>query len=374
LQTNHQDRLTQVLGAGIESFDIPEDQFRVAEEAYEAACEFLRDYWPDDGIGGALYPQGSMRLGTVTALIHRRDEYDLDMVCRHDLDPSQIEPEALKADVGDALEHFVKARPDLFLTLDDEGRRCWTFVHDHLPFHMDVLPAIPNADADADADADGNGNGIKITDKKAHEWLPSAPTDYAKWFLDIQHDEWKAGAIRIAESRQMDVERLPSRAFKTTLQRTVQALKRHRDIYFIDDHDNRPTSIIITTLAALSYETGGDLFGVLRHVVGEMADHIEVNFGKYVIANPVELGENFADRWAWHPIRAQRFFEWLEAAKRDFAAIGNARHTDDVLAHTALALGKGAADAAQYSIGSVTRPVRTTTVATRVPAGRDRFA
>ncbi|MDQ1295619.1 MAG: uncharacterized protein QG608_3504, partial [Actinomycetota bacterium] len=31
-----------------------------------------------------------MRLGTVTRLIHRNDEYDLDMVCRHDLDKSQI--------------------------------------------------------------------------------------------------------------------------------------------------------------------------------------------------------------------------------------------------------------------------------------------
>jgi hypothetical protein len=236
---------------------------------------------------------------------------------------------------------------------------------------MDILPAIPKADAQSEP----KPNGIWVTDKKASSWLPSAPIDYAEWFLDIQRDEWKAGAIRIAESRQMDVERLPPHAFKTTLQRTVQALKRHRDIYFTDDLANRPTSIIITTLAAYAYEPGGDLFGVLRHVVGHMADHIEVNFGRYVIANPVEMGENFADRWSWHPIRAKRFFQWLEAAQRDFAAIGNARHTDDVLARTALALGKGAADAAHYAIDSVTRPAHATTVATtRVPAGRDRFA
>lgn len=183
-----------------------------------------------------------------------------------------------------------------------------------------------------------------------------------------------AGALRIAESRQMDVEHLPQRVFKTTLQRTVQALKRHRDIYFTGDLGNRPASIIITTLAALSYEPGGDLFGVLRHVVGHMADHIEISFGRYVIANPVEEKENFADRWAWHPIRARRFFQWLEAAQHDFAEIGNARHSDDLLGRTALALGKKAADAAQHAIDSVTRPARTATVTTRVPAGRDRFA
>jgi hypothetical protein len=365
---NREDRLIQVLGAGIESFDIPEDQFQVAKQTYDAACDFLRDYWPDDGTGGALYPQGSMRLGTVTALVHRRDEYDLDMVCRHDLDPSQIEPEALKADVGDALEHFLKERPDLSLALDDEGRRCWTFVHNQLPFHMDVLPAIPNADADA------KPHELKITDTNASKWLPSSPIAYADWFLKIQRDEWMAGALRIAESRQMDVEHLPQHLFKTTLQRTVQALKRHRDIYFIDDRDNRPASIIITTLAALSYEPGGDLFDVLRHVVEHLDDHIEVNFGRYVIANPVEERENFADRWLWHPVRADRFYEWLEAARHDFAEIGNATHTDDLLARTALALGKKAADAAQYVIDTVTRPARTTTVTTRVPAGPYRFA
>nr|WP_232533716.1 hypothetical protein [Plantactinospora sp. KBS50] len=139
---NRDDQLTRVLGAGIESFDIPEDQFRVAKTAYKAACDFLSTYWSASGTGEAPYPQGSMRLGTVTALIHRRDEYDLDMVCRHDLDRSQIDPEGLKADVGDALEEFVKERPDLKLTLDDGPssttccRFIWTFCP---PYPMQTL-------------------------------------------------------------------------------------------------------------------------------------------------------------------------------------------------------------------------------------------
>ncbi|SCL26245.1 hypothetical protein GA0070624_3268 [Micromonospora rhizosphaerae] len=363
---NRDDQLTQVLGAGIESFDIPEDQFKVAEFAYKAACDFLSTYWSGSGTGGALYPQGSMRLGTVTALIHRHDEYDLDMVCRHDLELSQIDPEDLKADVGDALENFVKEHPELRLTLDDEGRRCWTFVHDLLPFHMDVLPAIPNAAAEP--------NGIWATDTEGSRWHPSAPTDYADWFLGVLHDEWLAGAIRIAESRQMDVEQLPRNAFKTTLQRTVQALKRHRDIYFSDDPSNRPSSIIITTLAARSYEPGGDLFNVLHHVVHQMPDHVESRFGRYVIANPVEPDENFADRWIGHPVRARRFFEWLEAAQRDFTAIGDAHDTGDMLDQTALALGIRAARAAEQAVATGTTARRSAMIATRVPAGSDRFA
>ncbi|NJC13054.1 hypothetical protein F4558_002880 [Micromonospora profundi] len=366
MNMSHDDQLARVLGAGIESFDIPEDQFLVAEATCKAACGFLRDYWADSESGGALYPQGSMRLGTVTALIHRRDEYDLDMVCRHDLDKSEISRADLKADVGEALKHFAKEYPELGLTLDDEGRRCWTFQHDTLPFHMDILPAIPNPKVEP--------NGIWVTDTEAAKWHPSAPIEYADWFLDIQYDEWKAGAFKIAEKRQMDIEALPRRFFKTTLQRTVQALKRHRDIFFTDDLGNRPSSIIITTLAAQSYEPRGGLFNVLHHVVEQMPTHVDYKFGKHVIANPVEPGENFADRWIGHPARARRFFEWIEAALRDFTAIANAQHTDDVLARTARALGPSPAAAAHHALSASPSLTRQYAVATAVPAGNDRFA
>jgi hypothetical protein len=84
---------------------------------------------------------------------------------------------------------------------------------------------------------------------------------------------------------------------------------------------------------------------------------------------PVALG-----RWVGHPTRARRFFEWLAAALRDFTAIGDARHTDDMLARTALALGTRAADAAEHSLGGSTQAARPIVVATRLPAGSDRFA
>jgi hypothetical protein len=269
--TNRDEQLTAILGAGIDSLDIPEDQFLVAETAYETASDFLREYWADSDTGGAMYPQGSMRLGTVTRLIHRNDEYDLDMVCRHDLDKSQITQAALKADVGEALEQFTKAHPESGLELDDEGRRCWTFKHKALPFHLDVLPALPNPKAP--------DTGILVTDTEAFRWHPSDPLGYADWFLRRQHEEWVVGMQHVAVHKQMEVKSLPQRAFKTTLQRAVQALKRHRDIYFAKDLKNRPASIIITTLAARSYEPGGSLFEVLCHVVQKMPELVEGGLG-----------------------------------------------------------------------------------------------
>jgi hypothetical protein len=125
---NHDDQLTQVLGAGIESFDIPEDQFKVAEFACKAACDFLSTYWSDSGTGGALYPQGSMRLGTVTALIHRHDEYDLDMVCP--ARPREVADRSggPQADVGDARRRLHRSTlPDH--RISQRNRSVWCHIH-----------------------------------------------------------------------------------------------------------------------------------------------------------------------------------------------------------------------------------------------------
>jgi hypothetical protein len=349
--TNRDEELTAILGAGIDSLDIPEDQYLVAEAAYKAASAFLRDYWVASDAGGAMYPQGSMRLGTVTRLIHRKDEYDLDMVCRHDRATSAISQSGLKADVGEALDQFVKAHPEYGLTLDAEGRRCWTFKHKSLPFHLDVLPALPDPAAAP--------NGILVTDTEAFRWHPSAPIDYAEWFLDRQHAEWRSGAKEIALRKNMDVEALPRRVYRTTLQRTVQALKRHRDIFFDKDLKNRPASVIITTLAARAYEPGGgNLFEVLSHVVAKMPELVERQIGAYVISNPVSPKENFADRWKGHPGRAKRFFEWMERAQLDFAAIGESDGVDAVITKAAAALGNDVALAAQRVFGEGLRTMR----------------
>jgi len=52
-----------------------------------------------------------------------------------------------------------------------------------------------------------------------------------------------------------------------------------------------------------------------------MERHIGRNAnGDYYIPNPVNPGENFADRWANEPKKAQRFFDWLRAVKATYSA------------------------------------------------------
>lgn len=147
----------------------------------------------------------------------------------------------------------------------------------------------------------------------------------------------------------MDIADVPDWAVKTTLQRTVQALKRHRDICFTHDLEDRPASVIITTLAGRAYRGGGSLYEVLLNVTATMPTLVQEQNGIYIVANPVQPKENFADRWQRHPRRAQRFFEWVEQAHADFAGIGSEHGVDTVLEKVAKAFGGRAAERAAGS-------------------------
>jgi hypothetical protein len=79
---------------------------------------------------------------------------------------------------------------------------------------------------------------------------------------------------------------------------------------------------------------------------------VEMQNGIYVVSNPVQPKENFADRWRSHPRRATRFFEWAEHAAADFSGLGQTRGLDAVLEKMALTFGDRPAEHAQQVAGS----------------------
>ena len=340
MYTSLDQQLNELLHTSIESLDISDAEYRRAVSRYEAVGESLAEYWGEEDPGGEVYPQGSMRLGTVTRIIHRNDEIDIDLVARRDLHPSSITQAKLKEDTGDGLDLFVKSDPEGHPS-KKEGKRCWTLLYDG--FHVDVLPALP--------DSEDGETGILITDTEFRPWPQSNPIGYANWFHTVMRDEWLAKRAVLAK-RGIDVAEVPDWSVKTTLQRTVQALKRHRDIYFTDSLADRPASVIITTLAAHAYRGGGSLYEVLLGVTAAMPSLVQLVNGVYAVPNPVQEKENFADRWKTHPDRARRFFEWAEQAQTDFAAIGSERGVDTVLEKMARVFGERAAQRAEQVAGS----------------------
>jgi hypothetical protein len=110
---------------------------------------------------------------------------------------------------------------------------------------------------------------------------------------------------------------VPAWRVRTPLHRVVQVLKRHRDVMFAADADDKPPSSLIITLAARAYAGQTDLLTATLEVVEAMPRLIERRGDRYWVENPVCDGENFADKWNDYPQRRRKFIGWYEQIARD---------------------------------------------------------
>ena len=327
--------------------DIPPGKYQDAVDRYQAVGRWLEDgEYPGCPGELSIYPQGSFRLGTVVRPIRDGIEacYDIDLVCEMPLRTDQSTPQAVKSMVGERLrEHGTYKK-----LLDSEGRRCWTLEYaeqDGVGFHLDVLPAVPG----------GNGllsTALAITNKNSsgYSWSASDPRGYGVWF---DGKNATAFAHAVAEQKQdiqrrasliyASIDKVPDQLVRTPLQRSIQLMKRHRDLRF--NHQERidyaPISIIITTLAAHLYGSEPDVYSALSGIVRKLQAHAALVEGKAIdrplaamgliqrrpdgtwyIGNPVNPAENFADRWHEdNHARARAFFSWVDALQEDLLNI-----------------------------------------------------
>ncbi len=328
-----------------ESLDIPPSKYKIAVERYTAVGHWLDA--PDSPLKPyrpRVYPQGSLRLGTVVRPVAqgREAEYDVDLVCCLDAAHSGVEPRQLKHLVGDRLKNNATYRR----MLDKEGRRCWTLNYaesDDVGFHLDALPSVPGGHPAIQSlvrlgvDVAVAQLAIGITERRgenAYVWLPggSNPEGYARWF-DSKNVVSRARVALVQKQRLFEANRaiyesvqdVPDALVRSPLQRVIQLLKRHRDVRFAGHQleDEKPISMIITTLAAQAYLGELDVASSLAAVLERMDDFaasgiIEKQQGRWYIPNPVNPAENFADRWNEPGSRrADAFFQWVAWARQD---------------------------------------------------------
>jgi hypothetical protein len=318
------------------NIDISETEYKKAVESYQAVGSWLSDkqsilknYNPE------ILPQGSFLLGTTVKPINDNDQLDVDLVCRLEGKNPDWAQFNLKKIVGDRL----KAHGKYCQMLDKEGRRCWTLNYaDVSNYHMDILPSLVSQGhkeilekAFSKIDfQDYDQAAIRITDKLESNyftetnpkyWNKSNPFGYAVWFQQRCNISLTK-TVLLSES----INPIPRfQDQKLPLQRVVQLLKRHRDIMFNGDED-KPISIIITTLASKAYQKEVDVISALNNVVDRMELFIEDRFSsKYNrnikwIYNPINSEENFADKWPENPKKEQNFYSWLKRVKTDLAS------------------------------------------------------
>ena len=318
-------RLNRILIDLAAELDVPPSKYREATEHYKAVGAWLD---ADDSelarYQPSIYPQGSFALGTAVKPLGD-EEYDVDTVCLLQLTSDQVTQTQLKDLVGDRLKH-PQSRYKHMVDPRDGGRRCWTIRYaDKSKFHLDVLPAIPDSHfwlLALGVPEEWAETAICLTDRTTwsdpySEWPRSNPKGYIAWFKDrMRVSLEKAKRFRAMEIR-AQVEEIEDFDVRTPLQRLIQILKRHRDVRYNGDED-KPISIIITTLAAQAYNNEADLAEAVLDVVPRMRAYIEKRDGAWWVPNPVNPEENFADKWTENPRKAWLFFEWLDEIEQEY--------------------------------------------------------
>jgi len=315
--------------------EIPPSHYQRAVDRFNSLGDWLdRPQSKVAALDPRVYSQGSFRYGTVIRPLLQREEYDLDLVCEIALQKDGVTQRQVKDLVGDEVKSYADAYN--FSEPAEEKRRCWRLKYAvEVSFHMDILPSIPEDPltihelAQAAVAPRLAAMAVAITDKThanydaiAKRWPSSNPRGYATWFED-QMRGVAAPRQRELVARRVyaSVEAVPVYAWRTPLQRSIQVLKRHRDVMFAGSPNFKPISMIITTLAARAYQGESDLKRALTTIVARMPEFVQSSRPR--VENPVNRAEDFADQWAQDPLYEQNFWAWHRQVSDDFANLGD---------------------------------------------------
>lgn len=333
--TYNKEQVSEILNDLAESIDIPPSKYKEAKEHYEAVGKWLDAKDSDlSRYVPQVYPQGSFALGTAVRPLGE-DEYDVDAVCLLSrLTADDITQKQLKEIVGARLKH-PGSRYKEKIEPSEGGWRCWKIQYaDESQFHLDILPSVPDFTrwfVGLNIPEGILEHTIRLTDKRTPEYptgwperaddpTRSNPKGYAIWFRKRMEVRLTEAKTALAREKRASIEEIADYEVRTPLQRAVQILKRHRDVRYNGD-ENKPISVIITTLAARSYSNETELYEAVMSIVPGMRRHIEKRNGVWWVENPVNPLENFADKWNENPRKAEIFFEWLDAIEAEYQHI-----------------------------------------------------
>lgn len=339
----------------ISSLDISPTMYKNAVEKYKAITKFLSDC----GIEADMYPQGSFAFGTVVRPNAKNPSanYDLDVVCQVCGNRADYAPSELRKKIEDALSSSGVYGGKLIV-----WEECFTVEYadiNGIGFTIDIVPATdetienknrltqksmePNLIETAIAIPKHNGN-------RNYSWLTNNPRGFRAWF-DKYNEPYLAASRetyreRLFEANQAifsSVEEIPHELDRSALQRVIQILKYHRDVYYAKYKDGdtlKPISSIInvvTTQIASQHNPDCSVFELLEYVLNELdiyAQQEKLTFkefsqlynnrtvfsrpdGKWYIENPANPEDNLANKWNQDTRIPTFFFRWVKTVKTD---------------------------------------------------------
>lgn len=317
----------------LNSLDIPESYYQRAADRHRSLGEWLCR--PESKVAvfePHITPQGSFRYGTVVRPITADGEYDLDNVVTLNLSKIAMTQKQLKTLFGEEIHGYAKAHQ--MASPVEEMKRCWRLHYaDEVSFHLDSLPCVAEEQRVIAAITAHKvpyelaKRAVAITDKRhpryeviCADWVSSNPRGFARWFEDRNRIYALPQLNRLVELRlYSSVEEIPAYKWKTSLQRSIQLLKRHRDVMFRESPELAPISMIITNLATHAYNGESDIFEAVTGILDRMPTYIRPSRPR--VPNPADPAEDYADKWSKDPRLEENFRSWHLQVTADFARL-----------------------------------------------------
>lgn len=361
----------------IEKLDISPTLFKNATEKYKALAKYLND----NGLEADMYPQGSFAIGTVVRPNVKNPDanYDLDFICqvrgtRDDYSPSKLR---------DLIEEKLSSS-DLYGGKLETYPECFTIEYaaiNGVGFSIDIVPAAEeNAENKKRLREKCNYPELiedsisipKQNSEKNYCWLTNNPKGFRTWFdsinapfIEASKNDFRNRFFQNNRTIFASVEEIPNDLYRSALQRVIQILKYHMNVYYFNlpnGDDVKPISAIINVLAARiasGYDPYVTVFDLLEYVLGELsicAQQQDLEYknyiqnygerkylsradGKWNIPNPANPEDNLADRWNKDAKIPYYFFHWLKAVRKDL--IDSLNVEDEQVFRTALENGFG---------------------------------
>lgn len=309
----------------VERISLTSSQYERINQHYEAVGDILKTSSRLELQDACVFPQGSILSRTVVRPLSD-GEVDVDAVAWL---PNAKHLGSMG--VFRAVHEELEARTRTANGVEAKNRCIRVLYADENPkFHMDITPAV-----NADGNVKESGHGpLSVPDRSVEDWKPSNPRGFADWL-----DKQSRTSIRILKAlneavfaERADVEPLPTEREINgfdPLRACIKLMKRHRDQFFSNriEKDFKPISVLITTLAGKAYEIvaqeSADKALSPMQAILRIVDLMPACFDKptdreaWVLKNPVDDGENFAEKWNKEPRLIEAFTQWHGQLKMD---------------------------------------------------------
>ena len=297
-------RLVEDVGRSLEP---TESQLATLERSYRSTSEFLVECPEFKGHLEEIHPHGSRQLGTMTRPLRNKEGFDVDLVARLNRSAWDVYSAS-----GGATTLMNRLHTAVQRYADQHGlklrrwERCVTLEYAD-GMCADIAPIIDRPHSFA---LHGEHHGV-IPDRELRSFHPTNPKGFSKLFNEIAAIRpvfLKVAMDSLSEDmRKADITPLPDvDVFGRLLCRLIQLMKLHRDAAFGTEplKKLRPSSILITALAAGSYKQRAEIghfdqLDLLLDMIRTMPTLITKRPGlngavEWVVDNPTAPGDNLA--------------------------------------------------------------------------------